>query len=161
MPTRRRRSPRSSTSSTSTTPARPSSARRPMDARPRRRVSGDVPLDDGGDQELRSDLYPGRQTPTSPVLLAGLPDGRYLISVLADGYKLDGTHFTMPLTALSQSSCSRRQTPIRCSRPTVFPTPRSRRRSSKTSHRPTAPPTCRPSTASPVSRAASTTTSAR
>lgn len=26
-----------------------------------------------------------------------LPDGRYLISVLADGYKLDGVHFTMPL----------------------------------------------------------------
>ncbi|MCX6045653.1 MAG: hypothetical protein NT075_11125, partial [Chloroflexi bacterium] len=26
-----------------------------------------------------------------------LPDGRYLISVLADGYKLDGAHFTMPL----------------------------------------------------------------
>ncbi len=29
--------------------------------------------------------------------LQGLPDGRYLISVLADGYKLDGVHFTMPL----------------------------------------------------------------
>ena len=26
-----------------------------------------------------------------------LPDGQYLISVLADGYKLDGAHFTMPL----------------------------------------------------------------
>ncbi|HQR26823.1 MAG TPA: SdrD B-like domain-containing protein [Nocardioides sp.] len=26
-----------------------------------------------------------------------LPDGKYLISVLADGYKLDGAHFTMPL----------------------------------------------------------------
>ncbi len=26
-----------------------------------------------------------------------LPDGRYLISVLADGYKLDGAHFTIPL----------------------------------------------------------------
>jgi len=26
-----------------------------------------------------------------------LPNGRYLISVLADGYKLDGQHFTMPL----------------------------------------------------------------
>ncbi len=26
-----------------------------------------------------------------------LPSGRYLISVLADGYKLDGQHFTMPL----------------------------------------------------------------
>jgi hypothetical protein len=32
-------------------------------------------------------------------LAAGLdlPDGKYLISVLADGYKLDGAHFTMPL----------------------------------------------------------------
>ncbi|MBM6400016.1 IPT/TIG domain-containing protein [Phycicoccus sp. MQZ13P-5] len=27
-----------------------------------------------------------------------LPDGRYLISVLADGYKLDGVHFTVPTT---------------------------------------------------------------
>ena len=27
-----------------------------------------------------------------------LPDGRYLISVLADGYRLDGAHFTIPLT---------------------------------------------------------------
>lgn len=26
-----------------------------------------------------------------------LPDGRYLISVLADGYKLDGAHFSVPL----------------------------------------------------------------
>ena len=25
-----------------------------------------------------------------------LPDGRYVISVLADGYKIDGTHFTVP-----------------------------------------------------------------
>ena len=28
----------------------------------------------------------------------GLPDGKYLISVLADGYKLDGAHFTVPFT---------------------------------------------------------------
>lgn len=27
-----------------------------------------------------------------------LPDGRYLVSVLADGYKIDGAHVTMPLT---------------------------------------------------------------
>jgi hypothetical protein len=26
-----------------------------------------------------------------------LPDGRYLISVIADGYRLDGAHFTVPL----------------------------------------------------------------
>ena len=30
--------------------------------------------------------------------LDNLPDGRYLISVIADGYKLDGTHFTMPIS---------------------------------------------------------------
>ena len=45
---------------------------------------------------------------SSPILTQGdqsdfggagldVPDGRYLISVLADGYKLDGEHFTMPL----------------------------------------------------------------
>jgi hypothetical protein len=28
-----------------------------------------------------------------------LPDGRYLVSVLADGYKIDGVHVTMPLTS--------------------------------------------------------------
>ncbi|MEP7034745.1 MAG: SdrD B-like domain-containing protein, partial [Actinomycetota bacterium] len=44
---------------------------------------------------------------TSPIIASGdqadftagldLPNGRYLISVLADGYKLDGEHFTVPL----------------------------------------------------------------
>jgi hypothetical protein len=44
----------------------------------------------------------------SPILTQGdqsdfaggmaLPNGRYLISVLADGYKIDGAHFTVPLT---------------------------------------------------------------
>jgi len=29
--------------------------------------------------------------------LANLPEGKYLISVLADGYKIDGAHFTVPL----------------------------------------------------------------
>ena len=33
-----------------------------------------------------------------------LPDGDYLITVLADNYKIDGAHFTVPLT----------QTPPRC-----------------------------------------------
>ncbi|MEJ2512617.1 MAG: hypothetical protein P8Y72_13605, partial [Anaerolineales bacterium] len=43
----------------------------------------------------------------SPILTQGdqsdfaggmvLPDGKYLISVLADGYKIDGAHFTVPL----------------------------------------------------------------
>jgi len=46
---------------------------------------------------------------TSPIVRQGdqadfaadltLPDGRYLISVLADGYKIDGEHFTVPLPA--------------------------------------------------------------
>ena len=31
-------------------------------------------------------------------VLTGLPDGRYLISVVSDGYKLDGVHFTLPTT---------------------------------------------------------------
>ncbi len=44
---------------------------------------------------------------TSPIVRQGdqadftagltLPDGRYLISVLADGYKIDGAHFSVPL----------------------------------------------------------------
>ena len=44
---------------------------------------------------------------TSPIIRQGnqddfasgltLPNGRYLISVLADGYKIDGAHFSMPL----------------------------------------------------------------
>ncbi|MCI4657992.1 SdrD B-like domain-containing protein [Cryobacterium zhongshanensis] len=60
--------------------------------------------------------YPGscewtsiRETPhsTSPIVRQGdqsdfaggltLPNGRYLISVLSDGYKIDGAHFTVPL----------------------------------------------------------------
>lgn len=46
---------------------------------------------------------------TSPIVRQGdqadfaggltLPDGRYLISVLADGYKIDGEHFSVPLPA--------------------------------------------------------------
>ncbi|TFC02008.1 hypothetical protein E3O32_12300 [Cryobacterium mannosilyticum] len=46
---------------------------------------------------------------TSPIVRQGdqadfvggltLPDGRYLISVLADGYKIDGAHFSVPLPA--------------------------------------------------------------
>ena len=44
----------------------------------------------------RAPIYaPGR--PERPADGLDLPDGRYLISVLADGYKIDGAHFTMPL----------------------------------------------------------------
>ena len=42
----------------------------------------------------------GNQDDFNGVLNNGfaLPDGRYLISVLADGYKIDGEHFTVPFT---------------------------------------------------------------
>lgn len=33
-----------------------------------------------------------------------LPNGRYVISVLADGYKIDGTHFTVPMDASSSTA---------------------------------------------------------
>lgn len=46
-------------------------------------VPGSSPIYTQGDQ---SDFSAGMT----------LPDGRYLISVLADGYKLDGVHFTIP-----------------------------------------------------------------
>jgi hypothetical protein len=39
----------------------------------------------------------GDETDLNEVDGLGLPDGRYLISVLADGFKLDGAHFTVPL----------------------------------------------------------------
>ncbi|MGA9346598.1 MAG: SdrD B-like domain-containing protein [Nocardioidaceae bacterium] len=50
------------------------------------------------DVEHPSPIY--RQGDESDFASGGLdlPDGRYLISVLADGYKIDGAHFTMPLT---------------------------------------------------------------
>ena len=51
------------------------------------------PIYTQGDQ---SDFAPnGNGDPT--LSLQNLPAGRYLISVLADGYKLDGAHFTIPL----------------------------------------------------------------
>ena len=37
-------------------------------------------------------------TLSATTALMDLPDGRYLISVLADGFKLDGTHFSVPLS---------------------------------------------------------------
>ena len=53
------------------------------------------------DVDQRRAPTPRRSSPraTRTTLAAGLdlPDGKYLISVLADGYKLDGAHFTMPL----------------------------------------------------------------
>ncbi len=48
-------------------------------------VAGSSPIYTQGDQ---SDFAGGG---------LDLPDGRYLISVLADGYKLDGAHFSVPL----------------------------------------------------------------
>ncbi len=79
-----------------------------------------------------------------------LPPGKYLISVLADGYKIGGEHFTSCRPAApwqSPSSCS----PIRCRRPRCGST------SLRTSRPPTAPLTPRPSRACPASRPGSTT----
>jgi uncharacterized repeat protein (TIGR01451 family) len=41
-----------------------------------------------------------------------LPAGRYLISVLADGFKLDGIHFTMPLTEAAPLVVELQPTPL-------------------------------------------------
>jgi uncharacterized repeat protein (TIGR01451 family) len=41
-----------------------------------------------------------------------LPDGRYLISVLADGFKLDGVHFTMPLATAAPLRVELQPTPL-------------------------------------------------
>ncbi|MEO5900198.1 MAG: SdrD B-like domain-containing protein, partial [Ilumatobacteraceae bacterium] len=41
-----------------------------------------------------------------------LPDGRYLISVLADGFKLDGAHFTMPLADTTPLAVELQPTPL-------------------------------------------------
>jgi len=38
--------------------------------------------------------------------LAGLPDGRYLISVIADGYKIDGAHFCVDTATPKEPGCS-------------------------------------------------------
>ena len=50
-----------------------------------RAVPGAAPIFTQGNQ---SDLGPG----------ITLPNGKYLISVIADGYKIDGEHFTVPLS---------------------------------------------------------------
>jgi len=44
----------------------------------------------------------GNQDDFNGVLSGGvdMPNGKYLISVLADGYKLGGTHFTVPMTGV-------------------------------------------------------------
>ena len=54
-----------------------------------RAVPGAAPIFTQGNQD---DFDPGN-------LLSGLdlPDGKYLVSVLADGYKMGGLHFTMPM----------------------------------------------------------------
>ena len=41
-----------------------------------------------------------------------LPDGRYLISVLADGFKLDGVHFTVPLPDAGLVTVELQPTPL-------------------------------------------------
>ena len=42
-----------------------------------------------------SPVYTQGDSSNMAAKLASLPDGRYLVSVLADGYKLDGRHFTV------------------------------------------------------------------
>ena len=65
-----------------------------------------------------------RETPhtTAPIVRQGdqadfaggltLPDGRYLISVLADGYKIDGAHFTVPMLAPGFVTVELQPTPL-------------------------------------------------
>jgi hypothetical protein len=50
-----------------------------------RPTSGAIPIVAQGDQTSLA----------SATVLDGLPDGRYLVSVTADGYKIDGSHFTV------------------------------------------------------------------
>jgi hypothetical protein len=75
--------------------------------------------------------YPGscewtsiKETPhtTSPIVRQGdqadfatgvdLPNGRYLISVLSDGYKIDGAHFTVPFPASGLVTVELQPTPL-------------------------------------------------
>ncbi|MFN2193949.1 MAG: SdrD B-like domain-containing protein [Candidatus Promineifilaceae bacterium] len=67
--------------------------------------SGCSPQDAGYPDSCNWVSVAGRAN-NSPILTQGdqsdfplmnLPDGKYLISVLADGYKIDGAHFTVPL----------------------------------------------------------------
>ena len=62
---------------------------------PGRRAPGPSILEDPGAapiyrQGTSADFADGTKT-------LDLPDGRYLITVLADGYKIDGEHFTVPM----------------------------------------------------------------
>ncbi|MEO7752951.1 MAG: SdrD B-like domain-containing protein, partial [Terracoccus sp.] len=44
--------------------------------------------------------------------LADLPDGRYLITTLADDYKIDGTHFTVPMEGDGTVTVAMQPTPL-------------------------------------------------
>ena len=63
----------------------------------RRRLPRLVPLDVDGHRASSSPIFTQGDQDDLAAGLTNVPDGRYLISVLADGYKLDGEHFTMPL----------------------------------------------------------------
>ena len=54
----------------------------------------------------------GDQTLLNGTTGLNLPDGRYLISVLADGYKIDGAHFTVPLTTPGLVTVEMQPTPL-------------------------------------------------
>ena len=62
----------------------------------------------------------GVPTGSSPIYTQGdqsnvpadLPEGQYLVSVLADGYKLDGVHFTVPETGATEVVVELQPTPL-------------------------------------------------
>ena len=100
-----------STSSTSTTPARPTQ-RSPQAG------TGCNPQDAGYPHSClwtsiagwpsSSPIYTQGDQTDFAAGLANVPDGRYLISVLADGYKLDGRHFTVAAVSLPGTASTRR-----------------------------------------------------
>ncbi|WP_353509013.1 SdrD B-like domain-containing protein [Intrasporangium sp.] len=53
--------------------------------------------EDPGGQAIAPIYRHGDETDLTGGNTLTLPDGRYLISVLAEGYKIDGAHFTVPL----------------------------------------------------------------
>ncbi|HET9017829.1 MAG TPA: hypothetical protein VFN57_19660, partial [Thermomicrobiaceae bacterium] len=81
------RSPVPGSGCAATDPGYPTSCRWPSLAEP----SGWAPIYTQGDQ--------------SDFPLTNIPDGRYLISVIADGYKIDGAHFCVDTAAPAEPGC--------------------------------------------------------
>lgn len=82
------RSPAPGSGCAATDPGYPASCQWPSIAEP----SGWAPIYTQGDQ--------------SDFPLTGIPDGRYLISVIADGYKIDGAHFCVDTAAPAEPGCA-------------------------------------------------------